>query len=115
MGAQFTEREGDRLVAAAFNKSLPEEVNVARLKRLYGTIEDAATAKENAIAYYNEHGGTIKGYQAEPINFDSIMKKLVSTSDFENLTDEELKAFYADENTSEAELRAIEELVDSRG
>ena len=43
------------------------------------------------------------------------MKKLVSTSDFENLTDEELRAFYADENTSEAELRAIEELVDSRG
>ena len=45
LGAQFTEREGDRLVAAAFNKSLPEEVNIARLRRLYGTIEDAALVK----------------------------------------------------------------------
>src|SRR6056300_1120154 len=32
LGAQFTEREGDRLVAASFNPLLSEEINAERLK-----------------------------------------------------------------------------------
>ena len=114
LGAQFTEREGDRLVAAAFNKSLPEEVNIARLRRLYGTIEDAALAKENAIAHYNEFG-TIKDYQATPLNFKSIINKLVTPTDFEGLTDEQLIEVYKSDNTTDEERGVIESIVKARG
>ena len=114
LGAQFTEREGDRLVAAAFNKSLPEEVNIARLRRLYGTIEDAALAKENAIAHYNEFG-TIKGYQSAPLNFESIMNKLVAPNDFEGLTDEQLLEVYKSDDTTDEERDVIESIVKARG
>ena len=113
LGAQFTEREGDRLVAAAFNKSLPEEVNIARLRRLYGTIEDAALAKENAIAHYNEFG-TIKGYQSAPLNFESIMNKLVAPNDFEGLTDEQLLKVYQSNDTTDEERDVIESIVKAR-
>ena len=114
LGAQFTEREGDRLVAAAFNKSLSEEVNISRLRRLYGTIEDAALAKENAIAHYNEFG-TIKGYQSSPLNFESIMNDLVSPSDFEGLTDEQLLKVYESDDTTDEERDVIESIVKARG
>ena len=90
LGAQFTEKEGDRLVAAAFNKNLPEQVNVARLKRLQNTIKDAAQAKENAITYYNSNS-TLKGYESTPLDFDSILNKIVSSNDYDNLSDEQLR------------------------
>ena len=102
------------MVAAAFNKSLPEEVNIARLRRLYGTIEDAALAKENAIAHYNEFG-TIKGYQSAPLNFESIMNKLVAPNDFEGLTDEQLLEVYKSDDTTDEERDVIESIVKARG
>ena len=113
LGAQFTEREGDRLVAAAFNKSLPEEVNIARLRRLYGTIEDAALAKESGIEFYNKNS-TIKGYQATPLVFDSIMNKLINSTDFESLSDEQLIKVYQSDDTTDDERDVIESIVKSR-
>ena len=113
LGAQFTEREGDRLVAAAFNKSLPEEVNIARLRRLYGTIEDAALAKESGIEFYNKNS-TIKGYQATPLVFDSIMNKLINSTDFESLSDEQLLKVYQSNDTTDEERDVIESIVKSR-
>ena len=93
LGAQFTEREGDRLVAAAFNPLLPEEMNVARLQRLYITIEEAARAKEEGIEYF-KNNRTIKGYEARPLDFDSIMNSIVLPSDYDNMTDNDLRELY---------------------
>ena len=93
LGAQFTEREGDRLVAAAFNPLLSEEKNIARLQRLYFTVHSAKEAKEAAYQYYKDNG-SLKGYEAVPINFDSIMSDLVSTTDYENMSNDELERIF---------------------
>ena len=90
LGAQFTEKEGDRLVAAAFNKNLPERVNIARLERLQNTIRDAAEAKEKAITHYNTNK-TLKGYTSEPLDFDSILNKLVVSGDYDGLSEDQLR------------------------
>tara|TARA_R110002020_G_scaffold278093_2_gene493522 strand:- start:124 stop:1230 length:1107 start_codon:yes stop_codon:yes gene_type:complete len=110
LGAQFTEKEGDRLVAAAFNKNLSEQVNVARLKRLQNTIKDAAQAKENAITYYNSNS-TLKGYESTPLDFDSILNKIVSSNDYNNLSDEQLRKI-AEESPEEVD--AIIEYLKNR-
>tara|TARA_R110000737_G_scaffold306647_1_gene314375 strand:+ start:155 stop:1351 length:1197 start_codon:yes stop_codon:yes gene_type:complete len=111
LGAQFTEKEGDRLVAAAFNPLLQEEMNIARLQRLYITIEEAARAKEEGIAYFNENR-TIKGYEARALDFDSIMNSIVLSSDYDNMTDDDLKRLY--EEGDEYEQKAILNLLRER-
>ena len=113
LGAQFTEREGNRLVNAAFNQYLDESRNVARLQRLYDTIDQAARAKEAAIAYYDEKG-TLQGYEIPTLDFESIMNNLVQESDFEGMTDDEIKEYFANASPEEQEiilemLRAREE------
>jgi hypothetical protein len=110
LGAQFTEREGDRLVAAAFNSYLQEDRNVARLQRLYSTIEQAARSKQNAINYFNENG-TLKGYDVPIIDFDSLMDDIIQNTDYEGMTDEELLEYFdiADKKEQDLILQMIEE------
>jgi hypothetical protein len=61
LGAQFTEKEGDRLIARAYNPSLKEEENARRLEGLMQQMIAAAEAKNNAGRYF-EQFGTLKGY-----------------------------------------------------
>lgn len=103
LGAQFTENEGNRLVAAAFNSYLPEEMNVARLQRLYATIEEAARSKQDAINYFDENR-TLQGYTATPIDFDSILSSLVDPTDFDSMTDEEIEGYYENAGPEEQEI-----------
>lgn len=73
MGAQFTEAEGKRLLARAYNPSLPAAVNAQRVEALADSLEKAAKAKMDAIKYY-ETNGTLAGYQGstEIPNLDAI-------------------------------------------
>ena len=108
LGAQFTEREGDRLVAAAFDQRLPEAANIKRLKRLQGVIKNAAKSKEDMIAYANQNN-TLKGYEADSLTFNNIYDSLVS-EDFAGKTDEELKSLFnnGNEDTKNAIIRFLE-------
>lgn len=64
LGAQFTEKEGERLIQRAFNENLPTPVNIQRLKRLTQQIRSAAKAKQEAAAYFNQHG-TLQGFKGK--------------------------------------------------
>lgn len=109
LGAQFTEKEGERLVNAAFNFYLEEEQNIGRLKRLYKSIEDAANEKNAALEYYMANG-TLKGYDFSQSEnriantlFDPLFDSVVQESDFDNISDEDLAAFIRDSRTDEKE------------
>ena len=62
LGAQFTEREGERLISRAYNDRLQEDVNVARLNRLVGAMRKALAAKMSAAQHY-EDNGTLRGWK----------------------------------------------------
>jgi hypothetical protein len=62
LGAQFTQKEGDALIARAYNPVLEEGENAARLKALLGTMEKAIAAKQAAAEYF-EKEGTLKGFK----------------------------------------------------
>jgi len=61
LGAQFTEREGERLISRAYNIALPQEENARRLKLLTEQIADAARAKQEAADYFSKNG-TLRGW-----------------------------------------------------
>ena len=62
LGAQFTEKEGERLINRAFNPRLSEEENIKRVKRLADSIKRAAEQKRKSAEYF-EKFGTLKGFK----------------------------------------------------
>lgn len=72
LGAQFTEREGARLIERAYNPRLSHAENIARLERLKKQILDSYNQKKDMLDYYNKEG-TFKGYQGPAIQ--DIMPK----------------------------------------
>tara|TARA_R100001510_G_scaffold56074_1_gene60980 strand:+ start:1208 stop:2359 length:1152 start_codon:yes stop_codon:yes gene_type:complete len=62
LGAQFTEKEGERLINRAFNPRLSEEENIKRVKRLADSIKRAADQKRKSAEYF-EKFGTLKGFK----------------------------------------------------
>lgn len=64
LGGQFAAKEGEQLLARAYNTAQPKKDNLNRLKALRKQIEDAAKAKINASQYYEEFG-TLKGFKGD--------------------------------------------------
>lgn len=64
LGAQFTEKEGNRLIARAYNPYLSEQQNLVRLKRLDESMKGQLDRKLAAIDYFQEKG-TLRGFDAE--------------------------------------------------
>lgn len=83
LGAQFTEKEGERLINRAFNPSLSEEENIKRIRRLATSIRKARDAKLAAARHY-EQFGTLANYKgAKNISLESIEADAGLTQDFE--------------------------------
>lgn len=78
LGAQFTEKEGERLISRAFNPSLKPEQNATRIRRLLNQMERAAKAKQEASMYFKENN-SLNGFSG----------KTYGLSDFQNLFDED--------------------------
>jgi hypothetical protein len=62
LGAQFTQQEGERLIARAYNPQLEEGENQKRLTRLIKQMRSALKMKMSAIAYFDAHG-TLQGWK----------------------------------------------------
>lgn len=75
LGAQFTEREGERLIARAYNPRLNDEENAKRLQRLIGQIRTAAQAKQEAVEYFSRHG-TLEGFKGKIWEMADFMRGL---------------------------------------
>lgn len=62
LGAQFTEKEGERLISRAFNPLMSPQENAKRVRRLMNTIGSMADAKQDMVDYFDENG-TLRGYK----------------------------------------------------
>jgi hypothetical protein len=79
LGAQFTQKEGDRLIARAYNPSLEEKYNAARLKRLVTAIE-ARAQQLNSLADYTLRNGTAVGWDGSIASVDDILAEMNAVS-----------------------------------
>lgn len=64
LGAQYTEREGERLISRVYNPMLPEAENLKRVERLMTQIDEAAKAKLDASQYFMKHG-SLSGWKGK--------------------------------------------------
>ncbi len=78
LGAQFTEKEGERLIARAYNENLSEATNAQRVKRLLMQMQLAHRMKAEALDYF-ESNKTMEGYtgrQPRMEDFFDVLDKL---------------------------------------
>jgi hypothetical protein len=64
LGPAFTQKEGEGVMARAFNEKLSDAENEKRLGRLITQIRTAALAKQEAANYF-EQNGTLKGFKGK--------------------------------------------------
>lgn len=62
LGGQFAQKEGEQLVARAYNPRLPEKANAERLRRLEVAMRRGLEAKLEMSSYF-ENNGTLAGYK----------------------------------------------------
>lgn len=79
LGAQFTEKEGERLIKRAYNPNLSEAENLKRVNRLLATMKIAIQRKNDAVAHYSEYG-TMDNYDYTPITIKDFEDVLPETS-----------------------------------
>tara|TARA_R100001530_G_scaffold30105_1_gene23643 strand:- start:1843 stop:3219 length:1377 start_codon:yes stop_codon:yes gene_type:complete len=87
LGAQFAEREGEKLIQASFNAMLSEEKNIVRLKRMKAKILEMAKAKQKAYEYFQSNDGDMSGYSGSTFVFEN-------ESQIESGADDFLSEFY---------------------
>ncbi len=61
LGSQFTAKEGEQILARAYNPALSEEENVKRIGRLKEQIQQGLNLQKGADDYFGEKG-TLKGF-----------------------------------------------------
>lgn len=81
LGAQFTQREGERLIARAYNENLDEKVNAKRVTLLRNLIKNNAEAMQEAADYFAENG-TLEGYKGKQFDFKTVDEVL---TDLDNI------------------------------
>lgn len=89
LGAQFTEKEGERIIKNTWNEADSTENNIARLERLVMDLENQANDKDKKSIYY-EQGGTLTGYKGmgqppsgKSQNIAQAKPKIVKTNEIE--------------------------------
>ena len=66
LGSAFGEKEGEQVLARAFNPKLDEVENLKRVKRLFTQMEDAHREYMKKRAYFEENL-TLKGYKGQSL------------------------------------------------
>lgn len=71
LGAQFTENEGERIMAKAYNEKLSPAENIKKIESAIKEIKDRAENMEKRSEYFVENAGTLKGLKSEGLNLET--------------------------------------------
>jgi hypothetical protein len=105
LGAQFTQREAERLINATFNQDLEEKYNLPRLQRLLAKTKSIYNSKQSEMDFYTDTG-TLKGYVGETSSFDDVLDSIFF-DEFKQLTNDQIKERYRDAPTTEERLSIL--------
>lgn len=104
LGAQFAEREGEKLIQASFNSMLSEEKNIVRLKRMRAKILEMAKAKQKAYEYFQDNDGDMSGYSGSTLVFDNenqmtagaddVLNSIYTADDYTDFSDKEFTDYF---------------------
>ena len=117
LGPQFTEAEGQRFVAYAYNIMLPPHVNALRLARLRSTMEEAAREKNKRINYFKDNG-TLKGHKGRDYFAEDFYDSVFRTEDYDSLNDKEVVSLFEraiQEDSMDEEFEVLVKVIRQRG
>jgi hypothetical protein len=83
LGAQFTEKEGERLIQRAYNRKLPASMNAKRVRRLAQLLEGRAQQIQSLNEYMAEHR-TSAGWNGTLASVDELLSDLDQVSGGQN-------------------------------
>lgn len=63
LGAQFTEKEGERVLARAYDPKAPPEINEQKIRTLAEQLQKMANSKVAAAKYWEDNNNTLTGYR----------------------------------------------------
>ena len=104
LGAQFTEKEGDRILKATWNEADTPENNKARIERLVKDLESKADAKDAKAQYFRDNG-SLTGYSP-----GSVQAAPSDTS-----TEDQAAVEWARANPDDPRAKAIIDTIKSKG
>ena len=120
LGGQFAEREGERLVSAAYNPYLPPEMNIKRLKRLLSEMQMIASSRDSRARHIRNNDFSISGWvdpygdMIEDANAVQLANLLIDPTDYELIDDPAARSAAMSEDVdrlSRAELEALFNVV----
>jgi len=120
LGGQFAEREGERLVSAAYNPYLPPEMNIKRLKRLLNEMQMIASSRDSRARHIRNNDFSISGWvdpygdMIEDANAVQLANLLIDPTDYELIDDPAARSAAMSEDVdrlSRAELEALFNVV----
>ncbi len=92
LGAQFTQREAERLVAAAYNPKLPEEMNIARLARARDVLIRTKEAKDKLLSHLKAGKSALSYEGPDPLDvYNSEISNLKNELDAPTVGDDDKK------------------------
>jgi hypothetical protein len=75
LGAQFTEKEGERLISRAYNPKLAPEENAKRVRKLFLQMSTAAEQKQAMVDYFDQNG-TLRGFSGKMPSVQDFYKAI---------------------------------------
>ncbi len=84
LGSQFTEREGARVLARAYDPFKPEEVNIARIQALMTQIQKQAATSRAVNEWFLANDGDMSGFKlddAEAVAFEDALYKAMDAAE----------------------------------
>ena len=122
LGPQFTENEGKRLVAASYNKYLPEEMNRTRIIRLRDEILKTAETKDGMMDWYNEHGSFVNWEDPYKLGSDvmaghgdssvSMAHLVIKPEDYAGIASDDMAVYIAEDISNLTKSEAQRLLLD---
>jgi hypothetical protein len=113
LGAQFTEKEGTRLIARAYNPWLSEETNALRLERLLDSMDTQLEAKFKAVRWYEDYD-TLRGFKGDIPNLevvqdmaDSLVAGVPDVAVIKSWDGDYIESLMTNDNRMTAELKRI--------
>lgn len=84
LGAQFTEREGERLVNVSFDPALSPEQNIELLQRSINLNQSIFMSKNAEAKYFLDNRGSMEGFDYENLTGSILQKELNALEQYKN-------------------------------
>lgn len=91
LGAQFTENEGERIMAMSYDEKLSPDQNIAKIDAAIRELEEGYNANDSMTEFY-EGKGSLKGFKSQQTPNNQPPAQASANDNYDGMSDEELES-----------------------